>query len=83
MVKARYHNVPAYLKIQSSFHKFLYFNYISTSIYQMFRVFYCFKTYRAIFVHFATRMNAVLKYVIGLDLLNCHAKFSGDTITRS
>ena len=25
-------------------------------------------------------MNTVLKYVIGLDLLNCHAKFCGDTI---
>ena len=24
-----------------------------------------------------------LKYVIGLDLLNCHAKFRGDTISRS
>ena len=28
-------------------------------------------------------MNTVLKYVIGLDLLNCHAKFRGDTISRS
>ena len=28
-------------------------------------------------------MNTVLKYVIGLDLLNCHAKFPGDTISRS
>ena len=27
-------------------------------------------------------MNTVLKYVIGLDLLNCHAKFRGDTIAR-
>ena len=27
----------------------------------------------------ASRMNTVLKYVIGLDLLNCHAKFRGDT----
>ena len=25
----------------------------------------------------------VLKYVIGLDLLNCNAKFRGDTISRS
>ena len=31
----------------------------------------------------ATRMNTVLKYVIRLDLLNCHAKFRGDTISRS
>ena len=31
----------------------------------------------------ATRMNMVLKYAIGLDLLNCHAKFRGDTISRS
>ena len=28
-------------------------------------------------------MNTVLKYVIGRDLLNCHAKFRGDTISRS
>ena len=28
-------------------------------------------------------MNTVLKYVIGLDLLYCHAKFCGDTISRS
>ena len=28
-------------------------------------------------------MNTVLKYVIGLDLLNYHAKFRGDTISRS
>ena len=26
-------------------------------------------------------MNTVLKYIIGLDLLNCHAKFRGDTIS--
>ena len=31
----------------------------------------------------ASRMNTVLKYVIGLDLLNCHAKSCGDTISRS
>ena len=28
-------------------------------------------------------MNTVLKYVIGLDLLHCYAKFRGDTISRS
>ena len=28
-------------------------------------------------------MNTVLKYVIGLDLLNCRAKCCGDTISRS
>ena len=28
-------------------------------------------------------MNTVLKYVIGLDLLSCHAKFRGDIISRS
>ena len=28
-------------------------------------------------------MNTFLKYVIGLDLLNCHAKFRGHTINRS
>ena len=28
-------------------------------------------------------MNKVLEYVIGLDLLNCHAKFRGDTMSRS
>ena len=28
-------------------------------------------------------MNTVLKYVTGLDLLNCHAKFRGNTISRS
>ena len=28
-------------------------------------------------------MNTVLKYAIGLDLLNCHAKFNSDTISRS
>ena len=28
-------------------------------------------------------MNAVLKYVNVLDLLNCHAKFRTDTISRS
>ena len=28
-------------------------------------------------------MNTVLQYVIGLDLLNCHANFRGDTISRS
>ena len=28
-------------------------------------------------------MNTIFKYVIGLDLLNCHAKFRGDTISRS
>ena len=27
-------------------------------------------------------MNTVFKYVTGLDLLNCHAKFRGDTISR-
>ena len=27
-------------------------------------------------------MNTVLEYVIGCDLLNCHAKFRGDTISR-
>ena len=27
-------------------------------------------------------MNTVLKYVIRLDLLNYHAKFRGDTISR-
>ena len=27
-------------------------------------------------------MNTVLKYVIGLDLLNCHAKIHGNTISR-
>ena len=27
-------------------------------------------------------MNTFLKYVIGLDLLNCHAKCLGDTISR-
>ena len=27
-------------------------------------------------------MNTVLKYVIGLDLLNCHEKFRGDMISR-
>ena len=32
-------------------------------------------------VHY--RMNTVLKYVIGLDLLSCYAKFRGDTISRS
>ena len=31
----------------------------------------------------ATGMNNVLKYVIGLDLLNCHAKFHGDTSSQS
>ena len=29
------------------------------------------------------RINTVLKYVIGLDLLNCHAKFCDNTISRS
>ena len=28
-------------------------------------------------------MNTVLNYVIGLDLLHCHAKFRGDTNSRS
>ena len=28
-------------------------------------------------------MNTVLKYVIGLDLLNCHANFRGDMISCS
>ena len=28
-------------------------------------------------------MNTILKYVIRRDLLNCHAKFRGDTISRS
>ena len=28
-------------------------------------------------------MNTVLKYIILLDLLNCHAKFRGDTISHS
>ena len=28
-------------------------------------------------------MNTVLRYVIGLDLLNCHAKFRRDTISHS
>ena len=28
-------------------------------------------------------MDTVFKYVIGLDLLICHAKFCGDTISRS
>ena len=28
-------------------------------------------------------MNTDSKYVIGLDLLNCHAKFRSDTISRS
>ena len=28
-------------------------------------------------------MNTILKYVIGLDLLNCHAKCRSDTISRS
>ena len=28
-------------------------------------------------------MNTVLKYIIGLDLLNCHAKFRGDMISHS
>ena len=27
-------------------------------------------------------MKTILKYVIELDLLNCHAKFRGDTISR-
>ena len=28
-------------------------------------------------------MNTVLEYVIGLDRLNCHSKFCGDTISHS
>ena len=28
-------------------------------------------------------MNTAFKYIIGLDLLNCHAKFHGDMISRS
>ena len=31
----------------------------------------------------ATRITTVLKYVIRLDLLNCPAKFRGDTMSRS
>ena len=31
----------------------------------------------------ATRMNTVLNYVIELDLINCPAKFRGNTISRS
>ena len=44
-----------------------------------------FSTAKYIFLHrdfkSASRMNTVLKYVIGLDLLNCHAKFCGNTIS--
>ena len=34
-------------------------------------------------VNIAKRMNTLSGLNIGLDILNCHAKFRGDTISRS